>query len=64
MTGNGKIINLRAARKSAARDAARKQGDENAAKFGRTKAQREVEDADRSRVSHILDRHKREDGDD
>lgn len=64
MTGNGKIINLRAARKSAARDAARKQGDANAAKFGRSKAQKLVEDADRNRASHVLDQHRRdEDGD-
>ncbi|HWL57503.1 MAG TPA: DUF4169 family protein [Paracoccus sp. (in: a-proteobacteria)] len=63
MTGNGKIINLRAARKSAARDAARRQGDENAAKFGRSKAQKQVEETDRDRAARHLDQHRREDGD-
>ncbi|MDS9467572.1 DUF4169 family protein [Paracoccus sp. MBLB3053] len=60
MTGNGKIINLRAARKSAARDAARKQADENAAKFGRSKAQKQVEKADHDRTIRHLDQHRRE----
>lgn len=34
------IVNLRARRKAAERDARRRKGDENAAKFGRTKAQK------------------------
>lgn len=66
MTGNGsaKIINLRAARKGAARDTARKQGDANAAKFGRSKAEK-LTDADaKARAARHLDQHRREDGDD
>ncbi|MTH64512.1 DUF4169 family protein [Paracoccus shanxieyensis] len=57
-----KIINLRLARKTAARDAARKQGDENAARFGRTKQQKQVEKDDRDRAARHLDGHRR-DGD-
>ena len=34
------IVNLRERRKAAARDARRRKGDENAATFGRTKAER------------------------
>ena len=37
------IVNLRAKRKEAARKAARAKGDENAAKFGRTKAERDLD---------------------
>lgn len=59
--GPGKIINLRAARKSAARDAARRTGDENAAKFGRSKAQRLAEDEAQARATRHLDQHRRED---
>ena len=54
----GKVINLRAARKSAARDAARRQGDENAVKFGRTRAQKAAEDADAARAGAHLDAHR------
>lgn len=55
-----KVVNLRAARKSAARDSARKQGDENAAKFGRSKAQKLAEDRNASRAAAHLDAHKRD----
>lgn len=54
-----KVINLRAARKSAARDAARQQGDENAAKFGRSKAQKRTEADAKAREDRHLDGHKR-----
>ncbi|MFJ1291931.1 DUF4169 family protein [Paracoccus yeei] len=69
MIGSGpKVINLRAARKSAARDAARRQGDQNAAKFGRSKAQRQAEDDAAARAARHLDQHmlgpdRRDDGD-
>ena len=58
--GSGKIINLRAARKSAARVAARAAGDANAAKFGRSKAQKRVEVADADRATQHLDAHRRD----
>ncbi len=60
---SGNVVNLRAARKNAARDAARKQGDANAAKFGRSKAQKLAEAEDAARAARHLDRHRLEDGD-
>lgn len=64
MTGSGKIINLRAARKTAARDAARREGDTNAAKFGRSKAEKLAERDAQDRAARHLDQHRREDADD
>jgi len=61
VTGPGKVINLRAARKNAARDAARRQGEENAARFGRSKAQRLAEEDAVARAARHLDQHRRED---
>ncbi|MFT4015010.1 MAG: DUF4169 family protein [Paracoccus sp. (in: a-proteobacteria)] len=64
MTGpDTRVVNLRAARKSAARDAARRQGDANAAKFGRSKAEKLAEEAARARAARHLDQHRRDDGD-
>ncbi|KRW96683.1 DUF4169 family protein [Paracoccus sp. MKU1] len=60
-SGSDKVVNLRAARKSAARDAARKQGDENAAKFGRNKSQKLAEKDAAARAARHLDQHRRED---
>ncbi|KGJ03595.1 protein of unknown function [Paracoccus halophilus] len=60
----GKVINLRAARKSAARDAARRQGDANAAKFGRSKAGKRAEKDAAARAARHLDGHRRETGGD
>ncbi len=56
------IINLRAKRKEADRKAARAQGDANAAKFGRTKAERELEAARAAKAARALDGHKRDGG--
>lgn len=53
-------MNLRAARKTAARDAARKQGDANAAKFGRSKGQKLAEKDAAARAARHLDQHRRE----
>lgn len=58
-----KIINLRQARKTVARDSTRKQGDENAAKFGRTKAQRQAEEQAVAKVRAHLDGHLVDKGD-
>jgi hypothetical protein len=55
------IINLRARRKAADRKAARAQGDANAAKFGRTRAERELDVARAAKAARELDGHKRED---
>ncbi|OYU18515.1 MAG: hypothetical protein CFE34_10085 [Rhodobacteraceae bacterium PARR1] len=56
------IINLRAKRKAADRKAARAQGDANAAKFGRTKAERALEAARAAKAARALDGHKRDGG--
>lgn len=54
------VINLRQAKKQAARKAARFAADANAAKHGRTKAERELEKARARKDARDLDGHKRE----
>lgn len=56
----GDIVNLKTAKKQAARKAARAVADTNAAKFGRTKSERELEAARAKRAERTLDAHKRE----
>ncbi len=58
------IVNLRAKRKEAARQAARAQADANAAKFGQTKAQKARQTAEAELAARRLDGHFRpkEDG--
>lgn len=55
------IINLRTARKQAARKAARQQGTENAAKSGLTKAERTLQQAKADQAARHLDGHRRSD---
>ncbi len=55
-----KIVNLNKARKSRARDEARKQADANAIKFGRTKAEKDKDRAEADKATRDLDGHKRE----
>jgi hypothetical protein len=52
------IVNLRAARKQADRAKKRVQADANAAKFGRTKAERERESAEAEKARQRLDAHR------
>ncbi|MDO5613552.1 MAG: DUF4169 family protein [Paracoccus sp. (in: a-proteobacteria)] len=52
------VINLRQARKSRARTDARRTGDANAAKFGRTKAEVAAETTRKNRASKSLDGHR------
>lgn len=54
------IVNLRTAKKQAARKAARVKGDENAAKFGLTKAERTRQKAEADKAARDLSGHKRE----
>ncbi|WP_431300301.1 DUF4169 family protein [Tabrizicola sp. BL-A-41-H6] len=54
------VVNLRQVKKQAARKAARVEADANAAKFGRTKAEREVEAARAAKAARDLDGHLRE----
>jgi hypothetical protein len=55
-----KVVNLRSIRKEAARKAARAQADGNAAKFGRTKTKRQIEQAHAAKTARNLDGHKRD----
>ena len=54
------IVNLRTAKKQRERLKKRAEGDENAAKFGRTKGQREAEAAAAEKARRALDGHERE----
>lgn len=53
-------INLNAFRKQKARAAKRARADENSVKFGRTKAQKELEKAQQTKAKAVLDGHKTE----
>ena len=56
------VVNLRTVKKLAARTAARAGADANAAKFGRTKADREAERKQAEKAARDLDAHRREPG--
>ena len=53
-------VNLNKARKARARDAARKQADANAVKFGRTKAEKDLDKARSDQAAASLDAHRRD----
>jgi hypothetical protein len=53
------IINLRAVKKARSKTEARAQADANAAKFGRTKAERNLEQARANKARQTIDAHKR-----
>lgn len=55
-----KVINLSKARKARTRADTRAQADANAVRFGRTKAERQIEDAQIAKSKHDLDQHERE----
>ncbi|MFD1914382.1 DUF4169 family protein [Halodurantibacterium flavum] len=57
-----KLVNLRQVRKDRARTDKRAKGDENAAKFGRSKAERDQEAARAEKARAHLDAHKRDPG--
>ena len=54
------VINLARVKKQAARKAARTVADGNAAKFGRTKAERDLEAAQAEKAARALNAHRRE----
>ena len=54
------IVNLRQAKKRAARRAASTAADANAAKYGRTKAERALEKAQADKAKRDLDGHRRD----
>ena len=53
------IINLRAVKKAKLRAKSRAQGDENAAKFGRSKAQRKSDETQAAKAQRDWEAHKR-----
>lgn len=55
------IVNLRTVKKQAARTAARAKGHENAARFGQTKAERDLAKSKAEKATRDLDAHKRDD---
>jgi hypothetical protein len=57
----GEIVNLKRARKQKARDAQAATADANRALHGRTKAEREAEEARRAAAERALDGHRRDD---
>jgi hypothetical protein len=56
----GEVVNLRQAKKQAARKAARLVADANAAKHGRTRAERALEKARAEKTAKALDAHRRD----
>ncbi|HMB12854.1 MAG TPA: DUF4169 family protein [Roseovarius sp.] len=54
-------VNLNRVRKQKARAATKARADENSARFGRTKAQRSLEETEAEKARRILDQHRRED---
>ena len=54
------LVNLNKARKARARVKARAEADENAVKFGRTKAEKNLETARAEKARAALDAHKRD----
>jgi phage protein D len=55
-----KVVNLNKARKAHAKSQARATADANALRFGRTKSQREAENAAREKAARTLDAHRRD----
>jgi hypothetical protein len=53
------VVNLRTAKKQAARKAARAKADWNAAKFGRTRAERDLEKTRAEKADRDLEGHRR-----
>lgn len=53
-------VNLNRIRKQKARVAKKTRADENAARFGRTRAQKALEEAEAAKARRILDLHRRE----
>lgn len=52
------VVNLKRFKKRAGREAAAQLAEVNRARFGRTKAQRDLDDHRASRVNELLDQHK------
>lgn len=61
---SAEIVNLRKARKARDRAEKEKRAEENRAKFGRTKAERELESANKAIDLRRIEAHKRDEDDD
>ena len=59
----GEVVNLRTAKKQAARKAARAQADANAARHGQSKTDRLRQKAEAEKATRHLDAHRRTPGD-
>ena len=57
------VINLKRFKKRSERAQSTKQADANRARFGRTKAERALEEGRKDRVNRLLDQHKIDGGD-
>jgi len=57
----GEIVNLNRFRKRKAKDAEARVADTNRVKFGRTKAEKKLSEAEKALADKSLDGHKRED---
>jgi Domain of unknown function (DUF4169) len=57
------VINLKRFKKRIEREQSAKQADANRARFGRTKAERTLDDRRKDRASDLLNQHKLDDGD-
>lgn len=55
-----RVVNLNRVRKQKAREDKRRTGDENAARFGRTGAQKALEQARKDKETRDLDGHRKE----
>jgi hypothetical protein len=52
------VINFRKARKQVIREQESKKADENRVRFGRTKEERQQQDAEKEKATRILDQHR------
>jgi hypothetical protein len=57
------VINLKRFKKRSERELSAKQADANRARFGRTKAERTLDERRTDRAGDLLDQHKLDDGD-
>ena len=57
------VINLKRFKKRSEREQSAKQADANRTRFGRTKAERTLDDHRKDRASDLLNQHKLDDGD-
>jgi hypothetical protein len=59
----GDIVNLKRFKKRIEREQSARQADANRTRFGRTKAERAINDTSNDRASKLLDQHKLDGGD-